>query len=77
MSGDRKTPPIGAVDVGEGQRRLQVKEEVERLKELGWADLRREARELGIPEAVIGGAGSRDDVRFAILEVKLGEAFGR
>lgn len=67
--------PIVREDTGEeGQTKLRVMDEVARLKGLGWAELRREAKALGIPEAKIGGAATRDEVRLAILEVKIAEA---
>ena len=62
--------PIRRVQRGE-RSELKVAEEVDRLRGLGWRELRREADELDIPKDVVEGAKEQDDVRLAILEEKL------
>lgn len=68
---------IGTIDLGEGQRQLKLREEVDRLKALSLADLRTEAEEMGI-EVAAGSHAARDaeGLRRVILERRLGEALG-
>lgn len=68
--------PIAHEDLGEGQKRLKVKDEVDRLKRMRWSELEREAVDLGIPLATIRSAKKIDVLRLAILEKKLGAALG-
>lgn len=75
----KDAPPIPITDLGEGQRRLDVKVEVERLKTLSFAELRDEALELGLGDASTRRAIERCDLtvlRLAILEKKLDTALG-
>lgn len=66
------TEPIRRVPVGdEGQSRLEVTAEVERLKGLDLAGLREEAKTLELP-----AGGDADSLRRLILERKLNEALG-
>lgn len=62
--------PIKRVQVGD-RSQLKVAEEVDRLRGLGWRELRREATELDVPKDVVEGAKEQDDIRLAILEEKL------
>lgn len=77
MAERREPPPaIEVEDLGDGQRRLKVEDEVERLKRLGAQELRREALDLKIPMRVVRRARSDTEVRQMILERKLGAALG-
>lgn len=62
--------PIKRVQVGD-RSQLKVAEEVDRLRGLGWRELRQEASELDLPGDVVEGAKEQDDIRLAILEEKL------
>jgi hypothetical protein len=50
---------------------LNVMDEVAKLKAMGWADLRREAKRVGLPEAICAGARTRDEVRLAIIDKRI------
>lgn len=59
-----------------GIARLKVMDEVKRLQQMGKAALRTEAHECGVPAVKIRAAVSRDELRLAILERKIGIALG-
>jgi hypothetical protein len=66
--------PLEPVDQGDGQRTFKVLDEVARLKRLGMAELKAEARACAIPKAKITAAATGDELRLAIIEKKLEEA---
>jgi hypothetical protein len=59
-----------------GLQPLKVMDEVNRLKRLGIHELRSEARACRLSKAKVAGAATGDELRLAILEVKLAEALG-
>lgn len=66
--------PLEPVDQGDGQRSFKVLDEVNRLKRLGIAELKAEARACGIAKAKITGSATGDELRLAIIEKKLADA---